>query len=415
MPPVTASSAKWPGGSGSHWGPATSRPASAATSSGSCCCRATRTGARSSPMSVVAELQAPFELDGRVLVHLGEHRHRRGDAGRLDRRATSSARPRSRSSMPRPIRRTRVARFDPLRSREALERVDLEAGLRRALERDELVVHYQPIVDLRTERIVGFEALVRWQHPERGLVPPMAFIPLAEETGLIIPLGLQVLEKACRQARQWRERWPGERLVMSVNLSPRQFADPGLVASIAQVLHDHRPRPGCARARDHGDVRHGPFRGRPAGAGRAARRSAPASSSTTSGPAGPRSPTSGTSRSTRSRSTARSSPSWTKQTATWPSSRPCCRSPMGSGSTSSPRASRRCARRGASASSAATWARATPGRARSHRRRIEALLSDGSPASACCRTSAAGAGRGSRRRSSAGTPTRLPSRLAWRR
>ena len=132
----------------------------------------------------------------------------------------------------------RIARFDPLRSREALERIDLEADLRAGITRDELVVHYQPIVDLRTERIVGFEALVRWQHPNRGLVPPSAFIPLAEETDLIIPLGAFVLEKACRQAREWRDQWPGERLVMSVNLSPRQFADPGLVASIAAVLRD---------------------------------------------------------------------------------------------------------------------------------------------------------------------------------
>ena len=130
----------------------------------------------------------------------------------------------------------RVARFDPVRSREALERVDLEADLRGAIERHVLTAHYQPIVDLRTERIVGFEALARWPHLERGLVPPSTFIPLAEETDLIIPLGAQVLEMACRQARAWRERWPGERLVMSVNLSPRQFADKGLVASIAEVL-----------------------------------------------------------------------------------------------------------------------------------------------------------------------------------
>ena len=114
--------------------------------------------------------------------------------------------------------------------------MDLEADLRGAVERHELIAHYQPIVDLRTERIVGFEALARWPHPDRGLVPPATFIPLAEETDLIIPLGVQVLEMACRQACVWRERWPGERLVMSVNLSPRQFADRGLVASIPKVL-----------------------------------------------------------------------------------------------------------------------------------------------------------------------------------
>ncbi|TAL08172.1 MAG: EAL domain-containing protein, partial [Chloroflexota bacterium] len=130
----------------------------------------------------------------------------------------------------------RVARFDAVRSHAALERLDLEADLQAAIEMDELLVHYQPIVDLRTERIVGFEALVRWEHPARGLISPADFIPLAEETDLIIPLGAVVLAKACRQARALRDRWPGERLMMSVNLSPRQFADSELVPSIAAIL-----------------------------------------------------------------------------------------------------------------------------------------------------------------------------------
>ncbi|MEW5991313.1 MAG: EAL domain-containing protein [Chloroflexota bacterium] len=184
---------------------------------------------------ILSELKSPFELDGRVWfisasMGLAIGRPGLSSAGDLLREAEvalvqAQADP-----------TLRVARFDPIRSREALERVDLETDLRGAIERRELAVHYQPIVDLRTERIVGFEALARWPHPERGLVPPSAFIPLAEETGLIGPLGAQVLELACRQARAWRERWPGERLVMSVNLSPRQFADPGLVDSIAGVL-----------------------------------------------------------------------------------------------------------------------------------------------------------------------------------
>ncbi|MBI3745533.1 MAG: diguanylate cyclase, partial [Chloroflexi bacterium] len=186
---------------------------------------------------VVGTMKAPLDLDGRVWFISASLGYAVGtpgvaSAGDLLREAEvalvqAQAEP-----------TTRVARFDPLRSREALERIDLEADLRAGITRDELVVHYQPIVDLRTERIVGFEALVRWQHPQRGLVPPAAFIPLAEETDLIIPLGAVVLEKACRQAREWRDQWPGERLVMSVNLSPRQFADPGLVASIAEVLRD---------------------------------------------------------------------------------------------------------------------------------------------------------------------------------
>jgi diguanylate cyclase (GGDEF)-like protein len=184
---------------------------------------------------VLSELKAPFELDGRVWfisASMGVALGRPGvsSAGDLLREAEVAL------VQAQGDPTLRVARFDPVRSREALERIDLEADLRGAIERHELIAHYQPIVDLRTERIVGFEALARWPHPERGLVPPSTFIPLAEETDLIIPLGAQVLEMACRQARAWRERWPGERLVMSVNLSPRQFADKGLVGSIADVL-----------------------------------------------------------------------------------------------------------------------------------------------------------------------------------
>ena len=98
--------------------------------------------------------------------------------------------------------------FEPAMSAATMERVELENDLRRALERDELRLHYQPIVDLASDRIVGLEALVRWQHPTRGLMPPLSFIPLAEETGLIIPLGRWVLETACRQARQWMDGLP---------------------------------------------------------------------------------------------------------------------------------------------------------------------------------------------------------------
>jgi diguanylate cyclase (GGDEF)-like protein/PAS domain S-box-containing protein len=116
-------------------------------------------------------------------------------------------------------------------------RLKMETELRRALDRGELRLHYQPQVDLRTARIVGLEALVRWEHPERGLVPPGNFIPIAEETGLILPIGRWVLETACRQAAAWRhDAEIGLELVMAVNLSPRQFRHPRLVAEVGQVL-----------------------------------------------------------------------------------------------------------------------------------------------------------------------------------
>jgi diguanylate cyclase (GGDEF)-like protein len=104
---------------------------------------------------------------------------------------------------------SRYALFEPSMSDQTMDRIDMENDLRRALERGELRVFYQPLVDLASDRIVGFEALVRWQHPVRGLVPPLAFIPLAEETGLIIPLGRWVLETACRQSTRWRDARPG--------------------------------------------------------------------------------------------------------------------------------------------------------------------------------------------------------------
>jgi EAL domain-containing protein (putative c-di-GMP-specific phosphodiesterase class I) len=133
-------------------------------------------------------------------------------------------------------RTTRRAVFEPGMNNETLERLDFENDLRRAIEREELVLHYQPLIDLATNQLVGLEALVRWQHPVRGLVPPMAFIPLAEETGLILSIGRWVLETACRQAQAWRMAFPDVSPMMSVNLSARQFAQADLGRQLSEIL-----------------------------------------------------------------------------------------------------------------------------------------------------------------------------------
>jgi diguanylate cyclase (GGDEF)-like protein len=129
--------------------------------------------------------------------------------------------------------------FDELLRQRSTAFYNLERELRQALERRELRVFYQPLVSLATGRLAGFEALVRWQHPQQGLVLPGKFIPLAEETGLILPLGQWVLEEACRQMRAWQNAlFADSFLIISVNLSSRQFAQEDLVGQIATTLKD---------------------------------------------------------------------------------------------------------------------------------------------------------------------------------
>jgi len=129
--------------------------------------------------------------------------------------------------------------FDQTMHNQAMARLQLETELRRALERQELQVYYQPIVSLKQGRMAGFEALVRWQHPQRGFVSPAEFIPLAEETGLIIPLGWCVLQKACQQMHSWLEQFPLQQsLTVSVNISSKQFAQPNLCQKIEQILQE---------------------------------------------------------------------------------------------------------------------------------------------------------------------------------
>ncbi len=126
--------------------------------------------------------------------------------------------------------------FEPAMHQAVRERLQLEAELRRALDRDEIVVYYQPILRAGDGRIVCVEALARWNHPARGVVRPEEFIPLAEETGLIIPLGLSVLEQACSCMHDWQRRGVDPDLTLSVNLSPRQLRHPDVAEDIIRTV-----------------------------------------------------------------------------------------------------------------------------------------------------------------------------------
>ncbi|HAR96913.1 MAG TPA: hypothetical protein DCR97_13285, partial [Deltaproteobacteria bacterium] len=139
--------------------------------------------------------------------------------------------------------RDQYAIFSPAMHHEALAVLQLEADLRKALEMGEFRLHYQPIVSLADGRVAAVEALVRWQHRERGLVPPGEFIPLAEETGLIVPLGQWIFENACLQVDRWRQQGLGP-FKVAVNVSARQFWQQDFVEMIAQALKRSRLEPG---------------------------------------------------------------------------------------------------------------------------------------------------------------------------
>ena len=185
---------------------------------------------------VIETLHQPFGLQGRAIpiqASVGVAIGRRGveDADALLRNADVAMYAAKAGG------KDRYEVFRPEMHADMVQRLELEAELRHAADRGELVLHYQPIVELASGRITRVEALVRWAHPTRGLLGPAAFVPLAEEHGMIGPIGRWVLDEACRQARRWQDRFPGAPpLSMHVNLSGRQLQQPGLIAEVAQSL-----------------------------------------------------------------------------------------------------------------------------------------------------------------------------------
>jgi diguanylate cyclase (GGDEF)-like protein len=200
--------------------------------------------ARVAAERLVAAASAPFELEGRhvvvtisVGVVLADARYQRAEDMVRD---ADTAMYRAKDHG-----RDRYEIFDTSMLAAAEERLRIESDLRQAIEREEFRLHYQPIVALSQQQLCGFEALVRWQHPERGLVPPGDFIPIAEETGLIVPIGLWVLREACRQMRAWDAEFPGcADLLLNVNLSARQCLHPELIRDVQRVLTETGLEPG---------------------------------------------------------------------------------------------------------------------------------------------------------------------------
>ncbi len=141
--------------------------------------------------------------------------------------------------------RNQARQYNPAMQAEAAHRLEMESELRQALTKSEFLLHYQPIIENKTEEIVGFEALVRWQHSVRGLVPPLKFIPLAEEIGLIVPLGWQILAMACEQVAKWDRTFPDQHISLNVNFSLKQLYQPKFLDDFKAMIEKSGVRPRC--------------------------------------------------------------------------------------------------------------------------------------------------------------------------
>ncbi|MGN6368261.1 MAG: GGDEF/EAL domain-containing response regulator [Phycisphaerae bacterium] len=140
--------------------------------------------------------------------------------------------------------KAQYVQFNKSMHEQAMSRLTLESDLRRALERKDLRLVYQPIYSVHNGKVIGFESLVRWQHPSRGLVGPVSFISLAEETGFIVPLGSWVLREACRQICEWQKKGIGRDLTVNVNVSRRQLTEPSFVEEVRGILQEYEIAPG---------------------------------------------------------------------------------------------------------------------------------------------------------------------------
>jgi EAL domain-containing protein (putative c-di-GMP-specific phosphodiesterase class I) len=151
--------------------------------------------------------------------------------------------------------------FNEAMREQVIAQFEIETGLRKAIDTQQLVLHYQPIISPFDDRISGFEALVRWNHPERGLIPPGEFIPIAEESDLIIPLGRWVLNESCRQMAEWHKMFPSVLpLTINVNVSSRQLKDSQLLEDVQFALAESGLNPEYLVDRGYGKLSYGKHR-----------------------------------------------------------------------------------------------------------------------------------------------------------